>query len=437
MTRTVLVSGLFAAALPAFAQQDSTATPPKELPSIHLGIGMNIFNGDVGKESGIQTSIRPAFTFAVEHRFSNFIGAGLDASYGKLAKSERSITSNRNFESTAMQFGLHGIFYFDNNAILERGVPLAPYITAGAGYLLFDPYGDLKDASGNTYFYWSDGSIRNQPELPANQLTAVILQRDHEYETQLKDSTSNYARNSVVVPIGLGLRFSFGHNLGGSFGGTYNLCFTDYVDNVKESGNDSYLQLGASVFYKFGKVTTTQQAHYADVNFAALEKEDYDGDGVPENKDDCPGTPKGVQVDKNGCPLDEDRDGVPDYRDKEPKSKKGFVVDENGVALDYQKIAEDAVRDSIAQVRDSLFQADPSTATLNRIEKELAGGAGNTGGTSTSTSKIPEDIRAADKDNNGFIAAAEITKAIDDFFNGEGDWTVEKINRLIDYFFEQ
>ena len=35
------------------------------------------------------------------------------------------------------------------------------------------------------------------------------------------------------------------------------------------------------------------------------------------------------------------------------------------------------------------------------------------------------------------ISAAEITKAIDDFFNGDGNWTVEKINQLIDYFFEQ
>lgn len=29
---------------------------------------------------------------------------------------------------------------------------------------------------------------------------------------------------------------------------------------------------------------------------------DEDGDGVPDSRDKCPGTPKGVQVDANGCP---------------------------------------------------------------------------------------------------------------------------------------
>ncbi|MFZ5474159.1 MAG: OmpA family protein, partial [Pseudomonadota bacterium] len=30
---------------------------------------------------------------------------------------------------------------------------------------------------------------------------------------------------------------------------------------------------------------------------------DSDGDGVPDSKDKCPGTPKGVKVDHEGCPL--------------------------------------------------------------------------------------------------------------------------------------
>ncbi len=37
---------------------------------------------------------------------------------------------------------------------------------------------------------------------------------------------------------------------------------------------------------------------------------DSDNDGVPDNLDKCPGTPAGVAVDKDGCPLDSDNDGV-------------------------------------------------------------------------------------------------------------------------------
>jgi hypothetical protein len=41
-------------------------------------------------------------------------------------------------------------------------------------------------------------------------------------------------------------------------------------------------------------------------------------DGVADSYDKCPGTPIGVKVDQDGCPLDSDKDGVPDYLDKCP-----------------------------------------------------------------------------------------------------------------------
>jgi len=61
---------------------------------------------------------------------------------------------------------------------------------------------------------------------------------------------------------------------------------------------------------------------------------DSDGDGVPDNLDKCPGTPKGVKVDKVGCPLDSDGDGVADYLDKCPDTPRGVKVDKVGCALD-------------------------------------------------------------------------------------------------------
>jgi hypothetical protein len=44
---------------------------------------------------------------------------------------------------------------------------------------------------------------------------------------------------------------------------------------------------------------------------------DEDNDGVTDQFDKCPKTPKGVAVDAHGCPLDADGDGVPDYKDKQ------------------------------------------------------------------------------------------------------------------------
>ena len=61
---------------------------------------------------------------------------------------------------------------------------------------------------------------------------------------------------------------------------------------------------------------------------------DSDGDGVPDHKDECPDTPKGVKVDERGCPLDTDGDGVPDYLDECPGTPKGVEVDEKGCPFD-------------------------------------------------------------------------------------------------------
>lgn len=60
---------------------------------------------------------------------------------------------------------------------------------------------------------------------------------------------------------------------------------------------------------------------------------DADGDGVPDYRDKCPDTPKGVAVDEHGCPLDSDGDGVPDYLDKCPDTPQGAKVDEHGCEI--------------------------------------------------------------------------------------------------------
>jgi OOP family OmpA-OmpF porin len=71
---------------------------------------------------------------------------------------------------------------------------------------------------------------------------------------------------------------------------------------------------------------------------APMAAADSDGDGVPDNKDKCPNTPRGVSVDVFGCPLDADRDGVTDNLDQCPGTPNGATVDDRGcwtVALFY------------------------------------------------------------------------------------------------------
>ncbi len=78
---------------------------------------------------------------------------------------------------------------------------------------------------------------------------------------------------------------------------------------------------------------------------------DSDGDGVPDHLDECPGTPKGVQVDTRGCPLDSDGDGIPDYLDKCPETKPGTAVNAQG--CDLSDIDGDGIPDHLDKCPDS------------------------------------------------------------------------------------
>jgi OOP family OmpA-OmpF porin len=70
---------------------------------------------------------------------------------------------------------------------------------------------------------------------------------------------------------------------------------------------------------------------------------DSDGDGVPDDTDECPGTPPGIQVDAVGCAVDSDGDGVADDVDACPDTPRGAIVDNRGcwvvkgVKFDYKK----------------------------------------------------------------------------------------------------
>lgn len=61
---------------------------------------------------------------------------------------------------------------------------------------------------------------------------------------------------------------------------------------------------------------------------------DSDGDGILDNRDRCPGTPPGAQVDGHGCPSDSDGDGVPNGLDRCPATVPGATVDATGCPRD-------------------------------------------------------------------------------------------------------
>jgi hypothetical protein len=72
---------------------------------------------------------------------------------------------------------------------------------------------------------------------------------------------------------------------------------------------------------------------------------DSDGDGVADSNDACPGTPSGVQVDDQGCEVDQtqdsDGDGVNDENDLCPGTPSGVQVDQDGCQIDTEPTDSD------------------------------------------------------------------------------------------------
>lgn len=389
------------------------------------------FLGDVGKKGNANffSDMRLGYGLGIEYRIGKVLGIGIDGMYGKLAGTDNDKSSHRNFQSTVMGGGLNLYAFFDKLKDEEKDV--APYIHAGFGYLLFDPYGDLRDKNTTLYQYWNDGSIRNLEESTSNEPLSTIIKRDYKYETQLKDSVVNYSRNTFYIPLGVGAKFKMGFRTSLRVGVSYNICMSDYIDNYKTGGNDSWAAANVGLNIHFGK---RPKDAYSNVDFNAVDNSDTDGDGIKDLDDKCLGTPKGIKVDGKGCPDDKDEDGVFDYMDKELTSKKGALVDADGITIDQEALARRQLAwDSLSSERSEGFNAAPSMSYLQNIEAKTKDHQVKSG----KAAPIPADLIEADYDKDGIISASEITKTIDGFFEGVNSFNVDKINKLIDFFFEQ
>jgi len=128
----------------------------------------------------------------------------------------------------------------------------------------------------------------------------------------------------LVAPVALAVAMAVGTAQAGSHGGKQGTWTT--------SGS------GGSVMNSAGKCWNTaggknEFAECGDMMPKAMKVKDSDGDGVPDDKDACPNTAKGVAVTEYGCPRDSDGDGVPDYKDSCPGTPAGVKVNAVGCEI--------------------------------------------------------------------------------------------------------
>lgn len=393
--------------------------------------------GDIsGTKGNSFTYWKPAYGFYLEKKIGSIFGVSANGIFGKVSKSKINNSTFVNFESSIMNVDLNLLLDFDNGKIINEESLFSPYLSFGFGYLTFDPKGDLM-TNGAAYYHWDDGTLRDiDQSTPGSDTTSVILIRDYDYESSLKDSTTNYAKNTFTLPIRFGLKFEISDNLDARISAAYIFTFTDYIDNISGGGNDKLFYTSFGLQYNFG-AKDKKDDKYKDFDFSTVDNTDDDGDGVIDVKDLCQNTPEGVEVDNKGCPLDGDKDGVPDYKDKELNTVAGANVNRDGVTLTDEMIANrEQMKDSV-KTEYKVFKAeDLSQAEMDEIQR-MYQEANNAKKTIGSEVGIPDRYKALDVDGDKFISAKEVTGAIDGFFEGENNLTAKDLNELIDFYFDQ
>lgn len=420
-------------------QRIDTIENPVYKPVISFSYGVLNFHGDVSNGFTSAAIGNNALSVSIstfvdkKHNFNaNFFYLNGNISGNSYAYED--ITRNLNFRSSVSSFGANVEYRFGH--IFDKDALVRPYLSLGAGILNFSAKGDLVDANGLTYNYWSDGIIRDAPE--GTVIDADVLYRDYVYETDLRlyeqeeYGLGDYNQNALVIPVGIGGLFRISNRAFFSLGISYYYALSDMVDNVAyegtnikgSKGNDSFIYSNLALHFDLfsDPKTRTVDLLYADVEFDPLLYDDEDGDFVLDLMDRCPGTPYGVAVDSLGCPLDGDWDGVPDYLDQELDTERDAWVDELGVTVSEEEFQSAVELRENAMPREEVDEYSDMISGQYKLNSQV---------------QIPENFQSLDTDGDGYLSFDELLLVIDKYFDFQMDLDVDEVRELNEFFFSQ
>jgi hypothetical protein len=344
-------------------------------PKISLGVGMLSFHGDLyAKHYQAPWTARVGYDLNISQRLFKPLELNFNILFGKLGANEWIDNRQENFQSEIRSGGLSLLYDF-GNFIPER-CRIRPWVSLGVNSFEFLSKTDLLDRNGNTYYYWSDGSIKNIDEAAPTASLAVNLNRDYIYETDIrelnKDGFGKYQERAWAFPVGAGALMKITDRFDLKIGFQYYFTTTDYIDGITKNSlgtrsgtkqRDNFVYTSFALQYdlvlkKKSKLDTLPDDYFDAVDWLAIDNGDYDADGVKDWDDKCHGTPKDVKVDVNGCPFDDDNDGVANHADDELASPPGFEVNMKGVALtdDYWQDWYNVYMDSGTVVKTEILE---------------------------------------------------------------------------------
>lgn len=251
-----------------------------------------------------------------------------------------------NYRAHVQDLSLQGIFTLNNIRFHKAKTNVAFYAGAGIGATIFDTKVNALDDNGNPYTALFNGisasGYTNRKDIRKQLKNGM----DNSYETDAENNKANGPTlfGQSLRPSGtllLGMSIKLGERVNLAIEDRFTAIKSDLLDGQQWQEHpvmspaqtrdfDTYNYLSLGLNFNLGKRSVQPLWWINPLDYAYSELNnpkhmklpkpilpDEDGDGVTDQFDKCPGTPAGVPVDVNGCPLDTDGDGVPDYRDKE------------------------------------------------------------------------------------------------------------------------
>jgi OmpA-OmpF porin, OOP family len=199
-------------------------------------------------------------------------------------------------------------------------------------------------------------------------------------------------QNMSLIDFGVGAKYWVTDNIALRMDVRDNLVLDNAIHNV---------QLALGVVFAFGGKDKAVPVPVAKVL-------DSDGDGVPDTLDRCSGTPVGIAVDKDGCPLDTDKDGVPDYLDKCANTPAGVAVDKDGCPPVLEKVV---ILVSEPKVEEKIIVAAVEPKIVVLVFEDIHFQFDKSDLTPEAKTALKKDIRILKENPNARIRVAGYTSA--------------------------
>lgn len=274
---------------------------------------------------------------------------------------------NYNFRTETHQLNIDFIFNTNNIKFHRARTALSVYGFIGFGGFLFNTRINTLDANGNKYDF---GKIIGDDITQVHGNRREIKRRlkdgmDKTYETDAENERGKrrpglFGNKTIdfSYSAGIGLAYRISNHVNLSFEHRLTVPHEEdlldgqrwaeqvYGNPVFTQNNDFIVYSSLGVNFNLGSSKRNVEPLYwlnpLDYGYGEIANPshmkldamlpDADMDGVTDQFDQCPGTPEGVPVDVNGCPMDTDGDGVPDYRDKQLITPTECQpVDEDGI----------------------------------------------------------------------------------------------------------